>query len=379
MPLDSVDEPKVQPFPHISIRLIAIIAVTFALYYARALFLPLTMGWLLALTLSPIVRMGQRWRIPNGVTASFLVFMISVLVVAGITVLAAPVTNWVNEAPHIGYQLREKVQTIRNSIAAVSRAGEEVQKIAEPKSPGVQEVTVKQPGVVTRAADSVLSIAASLVLTLALTFFLLVSRDLLYMKIIRILPTLGDRKRALRIATGIETEISRYLLFITLINTAIGVAVGSLSWVVGLPNPLLWGIVAAVLNYLPYVGAFVGIILIAIISIITFDNLGYAIVAPLGYLAVTIFEGQFITPAALGRRFELNTVAILVSIAFWGFVWGIVGVIIAVPLLIVIRVFCEHIEGLSKLSELLSGDNRLNEADEVDVDGGGMQGEARPN
>ncbi len=221
----------------------------------------------------------------------------------------------------------------------------------------VQEVIIRQPGLVARVSDDAVAMAASALLVLTLSLFLLMSRDLFYLKVVRVMPTLSDKKRALQAAYDIERDVSRYLLTVAVINAGLGTMVGLSLWALGMPNPLLWGVMAAALNFLPYLGALGGIVITGMVAIITFDTLGEALTVPAVYLVLTVIEGQFITPYLLGRRFSLNVVVILVSIAFWGFLWGAVGVFVAVPFLIILKVLCEHIDGLSNLGEFLSGED----------------------
>jgi predicted PurR-regulated permease PerM len=172
---------------------------------------------------------------------------------------------------------------------------------------------------------------------------------------IGIMPTFRDKKRALTIAYDVEKDVSRYLFTISLINIAFGIYVGIAMTFVGMPNPILWAVAAFLLNYIPYIGALAGIVMVCLVGLMSFDSLVYSLIAPLLYLFGSIMEGQFITPVFLGRRLELNSVAIFIFIALWSWLWGIVGAIIAVPLLVSIKVFCDHFEGLAPLGEFLSG------------------------
>jgi predicted PurR-regulated permease PerM len=176
-----------------------------------------------------------------------------------------------------------------------------------------------------------------------------------YEKMIGILPTFRDKKRALTIAYDVEKEVSQYLLTITFINLMFGVYVAAAMAAVAMPNPILWGVAAALLNYIPYIGALAGIAMVSVVALISFDSLTYALIPPLLYLAGAMLEGQVITPIFLGRRLELNSVAIFIFVALWSWLWGIVGAIIAVPLLVSIKVFCDHFERLAAFGEFLSG------------------------
>jgi predicted PurR-regulated permease PerM len=168
------------------------------------------------------------------------------------------------------------------------------------------------------------------------------------------MPTLSDRKRAVSIAHEIESHISRYLLTVTLINTCLGLAVGTTVGLLGLRNPVMWGVVVAVLNFVPYLGALTGIICMTIGATLSFDSLSYALVFPAVYLLFSTLEGNFVTPWVMGRSLTLNPVIILLSLTFWGWMWGIAGVILAVPILAAFKIFCAHVKPMEPLAEFLS-------------------------
>ncbi|MEJ8570029.1 AI-2E family transporter [Microbaculum marinum] len=344
--------------------IIAAAAVLFGVYFGQGLFMPIAIAMVLSLTLSPIVRSASRRGIPSGITASVLVFGLAIIALVGSLTLTQPVMDWVDDAPRIGSELRNRLESIRGPMEAMNEAGEEVQKLAESNDPSVQEVVVRQPGLLNRAANHIAGFAATILVTFGLTLYMLAYSSLFYEKVVKILPRLSDKKRALRIAYDVERIVSRYLLTVAAINTCLGFAVGTAMWLIGMPSPVLWGIAAGLLNFLPYIGSAVGVLVSAAVAIVTFESLAHAAIAPLVYLGITALEGNFITPAILGRRLELNPVVILLSVSLWGFVWGVVGVLIAVPLLVILKVFCDHVEDLEGLGEFLAGTRRLEE--EVD-------------
>lgn len=341
-----------------SIKVLAFLGMCSALYYARSFFLPITLAMIFSLTLSPVVNAARRYRIPASLTAALLVSSLGLALVAGTLTLANPFAELISDAPNIGQELQEKLKVLREPVESINNVEKEVEKLTSDKDPGTtQEVVIKQPALLARAADDVIALIATAVLVLTLSFFLLTARDMFFRKVVRVMPKLSDKKRALLVATEIERDVSKYLLTVSLINGGMGAAIGCAMWVLGLPNPFLWGVLAAVLNFLPYVGAIIGIGALAGVAIITFDSLATALLAPGAYLLVTLIEGQFVTPLVLGRRFSLNTVVIFISIAFWGFMWGPFGVFIALPLLIVLKVFCDRVDSLASLGEFLSGED----------------------
>jgi predicted PurR-regulated permease PerM len=300
------------------------------------------------------VRAFRRRGLPEPVTAVILVAVFATLIALGSYTLSAPVAQWVRDAPSIGLQLRGKLSGLLEPVRKLRQAEEQVSDATgQGADPGVQEVVVKEPGLLSQVARSAPNLLGSITLTLVLLMFLLASGDLYYVKLVRVLPTLTDKKRGLRIAREIEREVSRYLLTISAINIGLGLVIAILFFWIGMPNPAVWGVAAAALNFIPYIGALFGVAMVAAVSVLSFPNLGEGLVAPAIYLACTALEGQFLTPALVGRRMQINAVSVLLAVAFWGWMWGIFGIFIAVPVLIVIKIFAGHVDGLGGLYEFL--------------------------
>lgn len=348
-----------------SIKIIALIAVCSTLYFASAFFIPLVVAVFVAFTLGPVVQALRYIKIPSTVSAALLVVVCSLGVFAAALTLAAPFAQLVNDAPQIGAQLKNRLNAIRAPVESINRVGEQVESITETEEEaGETQVVLKQPGLISRAADDVVAIFATIVLVFVLSFFLLISRDLFVGKTIQMFPRLSDKKRVLSLVREIEHDVSKYLLTVAIINMGLGLIVGSIFMALEMPSPYLWMVLVALLNFLPYVGGLIGVLASFGVAAITFDTLGQALVPAAAYLMLTIIEGQFVTPLVLGRRFSLNTVVILVSIAFWGFIWGAIGVFLAVPILIAFKVLCERVEGLDRFSAFLSGERSVDPAPE---------------
>ena len=324
-----------------------------ALFFGKDFLLPVCLAFLLALVLSPIVRWLARRGLPEGVTAVTLVVAVLFGIGAAAYGLSGPVTKWIADGPGIARDVQRKIATLRQPVDAVVAASSRVEKMAENGDPTAQRVVLAEPGLLSRAASGAPEVIAKIGLTLVLLLFLLASGDMFFEKLVKTLPTLSDKKRGVRIARQVQREVSRYLLTISLINAGLGFAIGVGMWAVGMPNPVLWGIVAALLNFVPYIGAGVGVVLVAAIALVSFDTPGAILLPPAVYAACTVMEGQIITPMLVGRRLEMNAVAVFLAVAFWGWLWGIVGAIIAVPLLVVVKVFSDHVDGLHGLGEFL--------------------------
>jgi predicted PurR-regulated permease PerM len=187
-----------------------------------------------------------------------------------------------------------------------------------------------------------------------LLYFLLAYDGVFLTKLIKLLPTLADKKRAVSIASEIETNVSRYLLTVTLINIGLGLTVGTAAGFLGLPNPAMWGAMVAILNFVPYLGALTGIICMTLGAVLSFDSFAYALIFPAVYLLFATLEGNFITPWVMGRSLTLNPVMVLLSLSFWGWMWGIAGIILAVPILAAFKIFCAHIKPIEPIAEFLS-------------------------
>ena len=327
-----------------------------ALYFARGFFLPVVLAVLIALTFNPLVRYLSRRGIPAFASAIVLVLGLFMALGSVSLYLAEPVSRVIADVPVIADRIEQRFDHLRGPLSRILNVSEQVEDMARSGEEPVEKVVVAQPGIASWAADTIRGLSATLGATLVLLVFLLASGDLFLHKLIRAVPTLTDKKRSLRIVHDVEGEVSHYLRTITLINIGFGFCVAATLAALGMPNAVLWGFAAAALNFIPYVGAMAGTSATFIAGLITFPTIGMAILPPAAYLIFHLIESAFVTPLILGRRLELNAVAIFISLAFWGWMWGFVGALIAVPLLVVIKVFCDHFDRLAKLGEFLSGE-----------------------
>jgi len=336
---------------------IFVILLIGAFYFARAFFLPVMLSLLVTLTFSPMVRYLRRHGVPSVISAILLVLALFGAFGLATYYLADPVSQVIADAPAIAQRMEERFAPLREPLRKMMSASAQLEEMAGAVLPTTEKVVVAQPGLAAWAADTLGGLSTTLGATLVLVVFLLSSGDLFLHKLVRMLPTFSDKKRSVRVVHDVEFEVSRYLLTITAINICFGVAVAFAMVVLGMPNALLWGAAATVLNFIPYVGAAIGTGAALIAGLITYGSIGLALLPPAAYLLFHTIESAFITPLVVGRRLELNVVAIFISLAFWSWMWGIVGALIAVPILVVVKVFCDHFESLSKFGEFLSGDN----------------------
>ena len=219
-------------------------------------------------------------------------------------------------------------------------------------------VEVQQPRLATglTVLSSTGSFAGELLMTLVLAYFLLASGDMLINNVLHILPSMREKRNAVELVHNVEHGISTYLLTVTLINIGLGIAIGTAMWLLGVPNPALWGAMATTFNFVPFLGAMCGTIVVFLVSVLSFDTLGEAIVPPLVYWAITAVEGNFITPQLIGRSMSLNPIMVFLMLAVWGWMWGIGGAFLAVPILAMLKVGFDQFEKTKAIGTLLGGD-----------------------
>jgi predicted PurR-regulated permease PerM len=321
---------------------------------ARDLFLPLVLAFLLSFLLSPLLRALKRARVPEAVGAALLLVVLVGGVGIGLYSLITPAADWIAKAPESLPRIERKLRAIRAPVQQVSRTADQVERTIAGESATAPVAAAKSPDWIKPALfGGTAAFVSEAVVVIVLLYFLLASGDLFLRKLIKVLPSFKDKKRAVEIAREIETNISTYLFTVTMINIAVGAAVGTGVWLLKMPNPVLWGVLACVLTYIPYLGAIVGIGTLALAALLAFDNLGHALAVPAVYVVVSFLEGNFVTPLVLGKRLTLNPVVIFVALLFWFFLWGIPGALLAVPSLAVLKIVCDRVETLAPIGEFL--------------------------
>lgn len=325
---------------------------------SRSFLMPVVLAFLLSLTFSPIRRGMSRLGIAPFVTAVTVIVFIIGLTGATIMGLSQPVQSYAKNAPQIMRDVEWKLRGLNSAMDNMAKASDEVEKLADGgKSTTRSEperVIVDKPSLLQNAVANTPVIIAQLVMTLALLFFMIASGDMFYEKIIQASPTFSDKRRALKIMFQIERKISRYFLTITLINACLGIAIGLVLYLAGMPNPAVFGVMAFVLNYIPFLGAVSGAAVTFAIGIVSLDTVGEAGLMASIYLGMNAVEGQLITPYAVGRSLRLNPVVVFLMVAFWGWAWSVIGMVIAVPMLITLRAFSEYVPTLRNLRIFLS-------------------------
>lgn len=337
----------------IAITGLLVLAVLYTLYFARAFLLPIVLAVLLDFLLSPIIRLLKRVRIPEPAGAALVILVLLGALGAGVYSLAEPARDWMARAPESIARVQSRLEALQRPVEQVTRTAERVEAATEVEKSGPQEVVVRGPRLSERLFGTTQSLLTGAMETIILLYFLLAAGDLFLQKLIKVLPLLRDKKKAVAIARETEASVSTYLFTLTFVNIGLGLVVTLVMTLIGMPNAVLWGSLAALAEFVPYVGATVMVALLTMAGIVNFPTMGHALLVPGAYLAVNLIQANFISPMVLGRRLTLNPVAILVGLVFWWWLWGVGGAFIAVPLLATLKIFCDHIESLAPIGEFL--------------------------
>ena len=360
---DAHVEAKLSGAPGFAVKGLFVLALFYTFYFARSLLLPIVLALLLSLILYPAVRALKRVGVPEGVGGALIVLTLTGLLGLGVSQLFEPASEWIGTMPRITEQIERKLGTVRRSVQEMSKAAEKVEALtsvdAQVKRP--QQVVQKPPSLMSRIWGGAQSFLISASATLVLLYFILASGDMFLRKLVRVLPTLTDKKTAVHVARTIQSAIGRYLFTVTCINAALGLVVAVAMHLLGMPNALLWGVMVALFNYVPYVGAAVSGTILTIVAFLTFDALGDVLLVPLVYFTIETIEGHFITPILTGRSLTLNPVMIFVSMLLWAWLWGPIGALMAVPILMTLKIFCDHIPSLDAVGEFVSGKTKVPE------------------
>lgn len=332
------------------------LATLYTLYFAQDFLIPVTAAVVLALAFGPLVRRLARPRLPNPVSAGAIVLALITLIGTGIWQLSDSASEWLARAPVVISELEYRLREIREPVEKAKKATEQVQKMAEigddPAAPA--DVVVKPPSILENFLGKIRNVLVQGAITLILLFFLLASGDAYKVKLITALSDRGHRHRILSTWRKVERDISAYLATVSTINVVFGAFVALGLYIVEMPNALLWGAMATGLNFVPYIGAVVGVAVIAVVSIITFDSLSYAFVPPVVYATLNLLEAHLITPMILGNRFALQTAVVFISVVFGGWLWGAPGAILAIPVLLAAKAIFEQSQKMSIVADLLT-------------------------
>lgn len=332
-----------------------LIALGAVLYLGRVVFIPLTLALMVSFVFNPVVRLLHRIHVPKELASAVVVLGLCGGIGVAAVQLSTPASEWATRLPQSLRTIEHRIAPLKRPVDEANRLAARVERLTDtdPREPGVREVRLQESGLATSALQTAGELAAQAAVVVFALYFLLIWGDRLLERVICLLPDISDRDRASQVIRHIERRMSAYLGTITVVFACLGAAVGTSVHLLGLPNPVLWGVMAFCLHYIPYVGSAIGIAVVGLASLVTFPELKDALLPPLAYLALTTLEGNVITPVILGRTCALSPLVIFVWLVLWGWLWGIFGAVIAVPLLMLIRITCDQSPALAPIAAFL--------------------------
>jgi predicted PurR-regulated permease PerM len=331
------------------------IALLAALRDAREIILPLILAFVLKLLLQPAIKLLQRLHLPAGFGALLVILLIIAGIVGFVTALSGPAAAWAAKLPEGIPRLVEHVRLLRAPFDALQGFLQQAEQVADGPARSGTTLVAMQGGFAGAFFVNVRAVVGGLFTTMLILFFLLIFGDTFLRHLVEILPRFQDKRRAVDISQQIELDISGYLVTITAMNAGVGVATAIAMQISGVGDPLLWGAVAFLLNYIPIIGPLTAVAIFFLTGLLTFDPLWRAALPAALYLLIHIMEGEIVTPMLLARRFTLNPVVVILSLIFWFWIWGLAGAILSVPILASIKIICDRVVPLQPLAHLLEG------------------------
>jgi predicted PurR-regulated permease PerM len=327
------------------------------LYVASAIILPVILAFVLSLLLQPAVRLLGRVHLPRAVGALLTVLLVIGVLVGLVAALSVPASTWAERLPEGIPRLETHLQVMKGPIEALQKVIQQAEQVADaPPSQGSIVSVRRDLGLTGALFAGTRSVLDGLFTTVLVLYFLLVAGDIFLRRIVEILPTFGNKRQAVDISQQIQEDISGYLVTITAMNAAVGVTTAAAMYLCGLGDPLLWGATAFLLNYIPILGPLFGVGIFVLVGMLSFESLWWALLPPALYFGIHLVEGEALTPMLLARRFTLNPVLIILSLIFWFWMWGVIGAILAVPMLAILKIISDRLRPLKALGHFLEGE-----------------------
>jgi predicted PurR-regulated permease PerM len=320
----------------------------------RAFVMPVVLSVLLTLMLTAPVTWLHKRRVPGRAAAAIVVFGALAIFLSVAAALVSPTMQWIASAPETMVKLETKVRRLAQPLMALQTSADRMQRATGPAAPDApRQVQLVTPGLFTTLSVETISAVPVALTVVFLTYFLLASGPLFRRKLAGLLPGKDELTRREHLLGQIELATSHFLITVVAVNAGVGALTALVLWLVGVPSPLLWGMVAAVLNFVPYLGPVVTAAIIAFAALAGVDNTARALLAPAAFYLIHLTETNFVTPTLLGRHLPVNTVAIFIGLLFFGWMWGIPGAVLAVPLTVCVKLVCDHVPALAHVGTLL--------------------------
>jgi len=332
--------------------LLAFLAVGAILYFAAAAFIPVALALFFALLLSPAVDGLQRLRMPRTLAAGIVMLALLLAVAAIVDAVSVPGKEWLARAPQTIRKIELRIRPVRSVIAQLDAVKQRADQLAQ--GPHAAAPPLPPPSTGGAYAFEMTQTLLESLTVIPLTLFFLAGGPPLLARMAASLSGSEKSSASLRVTEAIRAELGRYFGTIAVINLGLGLATAAAMAALGMPNALLWGTVAAVLNFIPFFGPVTTLGILAVAALVTFNNVGQALAVPGAFLGLHLIESQLVQPLFVGHRLDVSALIILLAVWFGFWFWGIPGVVLAVPLLVALKVASEHLEGWQSVREFLS-------------------------
>jgi predicted PurR-regulated permease PerM len=351
------EEPEEMPLPSdakvIFLGGLFVLALLGTAYVASEIVLPLIFAIILNLLLQPALRILERFHVPRMLAALLLILALFGTIVGLGTAISGPAGTWAAKLPEGIPRLQERLSFMREPINTLQQFLQQVEDFGGTGAPQNVTASARGPTLLTNLFTGTRNFASGFFTTVLFLFFLLVSGDIFLHRLVEILPRFSSKRQVVEISQQIESDISAYLVTITIMNAAVGIAMALAMWLMGVGDPVLWGTVAFLLNYVPILGTALGVLIFLLAGLLTIDSLWQALLPAALYLGFHLIEGETVTPMLLARRFTLNPVLVIISLVFWFWMWGIPGAILSVPMLAISKIICDRVRPLAAFGHVL--------------------------
>jgi predicted PurR-regulated permease PerM len=352
-------EPEEMPLPSdpkvIFLGGLFVLALLAAAYVASEVVLPLAFAIILKLLLQPAFRILERLHIPRVLAALLLILALFGTIVGLGTAISSPARSWAAKLPEGIPRLQERLSFMRKPIDTLQRFLQQVEDFEGTGPSPSAAATARGPTLLTKLFTGTQNFASGLFTTVLFLFFLLVSGDVFLHRLVEIMPRFSGKRQVVDISQQIESDISAYLVTITIMNAAVGIATALAMWLTGVGDPILWGTVAFLLNYVPILGTALGVLIFLLAGLLTIDTLWQALLPAGLYIGFHLIEGETVTPMLLAKRFTLNPVLVIIALVFWFWMWGVPGAILSVPMLAIAKIICDRVRPLAAFGHFLEG------------------------
>jgi predicted PurR-regulated permease PerM len=346
-----------------------VLASCLTLWAAQELFIPIALALLVSYALHPLHRVLLRAGLPQSLAAVLAIVLTAVVIGGAAYAMRAQANVFLDRLPDVAHRIHSELRDGGGAVSAVTQVEQAAHEItgATTETPpprraqgGVTRVQVEEApfsvrDAIWRSSGGLVAFAGQALVVIVLSFYVLASGDLFKRKLVRIAGTRMAHKRlTVEILNDIERHVARYLAVRVLISAIVAIATWLAFWALGMPEPAVWGIAAGLLNVIPYLGPSAVAATATIVGFVHFNSLPHALMAGGVATVIAMAEGFGLTPVLMGRAGRMNGAAVFVSLTCWGFLWGLWGLLLAVPMTMAIKVICDHVDGLSDVSELLS-------------------------